>query len=66
LIKTHIRILQDKWLLQSTNWEQWENNKLSVGDRRVLLTVWAAEAWETICTKNKDALRKAFTSGGCG
>ena len=66
LIKTHIRLLQEKWLLCSSNWHKWESNKLTVGDRRVLLTVWAADAWETVCTKHKDALRKAFTSGGCG
>lgn len=65
LVKQLMRIEQENWLLKKSNWRSWTRNSLKVSERRVLLTVWAAEAWEKVTTSYKVAINSAFTKSGC-
>lgn len=44
--KREIGLEMAKWLEDDANLEQWEDNKITVSDRRVLLTQWVCE---TVC-----------------
>ena len=46
------------------NFEQWKNNSYSVGDRRILLTKWVAEAWKQLHIDNKDTIIRTFRKVG--
>lgn len=55
-IKVLISKLLEMWLLEGDNAKRWDSNKLSAGDRRILLTHWVAEAVAQIDAQ--DAYRK--------
>ena len=40
---------EDAWLDDDDNMEKWESNKLSAGDRRVLMATWFFEAFKKAC-----------------
>ena len=40
---------EDAWLDDDDNMEKWESNKLSAGDRRVLMATWFFKAFEKAC-----------------
>ncbi|MCJ1360275.1 MAG: hypothetical protein MMC33_010279 [Icmadophila ericetorum] len=46
------------------NFEQWKNNSYSVGDRRILLTKWVAEACKQLHVDNKDTIIRTFRKVG--
>ena len=62
LIKAYIAEYEDLCIEQ--NLELYESGKWSVGDRRILMTHWVAQAWEKVHLEHKDAIIKCFKSVG--
>ena len=60
---------QDQWLELEDNVDLWMGNgskKLSVGDRRILITQWVGEAYEKIKSSDYDHFRwRCFQKTGC-
>jgi hypothetical protein len=54
LIKQYIEEYEDLWVEQ--NFELWQSGKWSIGDRRVLMTHWVAQAFERVHMEHKDAI----------
>jgi hypothetical protein len=46
IIKQYIEEAEDEWI--DKNFDQWAAGSFSVGDRRVLLMHWVAEAWDKV------------------
>jgi hypothetical protein len=44
--------------------EQWIENKYSVGDRRVMLVSWVAQAWDDLHCYDSESIRQAFRDVG--
>jgi hypothetical protein len=47
-IKLKMGDVMDEWLMNDSNLEKWEDNKLTASDRRILMTKWFAEACERV------------------
>ena len=62
LIKGYIEEYEDLWIEE--NFEIWQSGKWSVGDRRILLTHWVAQAFERVHLEHKDAIIACFKSVG--
>jgi hypothetical protein len=62
LIKGYIEEYEDLWIEE--NFEVWQSGKWSVGDRRILLTHWVAQAFERVHLEHKDAIIACFKSVG--
>ena len=62
LIKQYIEEYEDLWVEQ--NFDLWESGKWSIGERRILMTHWVAQAWEKVHTEHKDAIITCFKSVG--
>ncbi|KAF3924499.1 hypothetical protein ABW20_dc0105467 [Dactylellina cionopaga] len=45
------------------NIDQWETEKFTAGQRRVLMTTWVGEAWERMC-KSTDTIKRSFQKCG--
>jgi len=56
--KQYIEEAEDQWV--DEHLEEWDAGKFSVGDRRVLLTYWVAEAWKKLYQDHQDAIIKTF------
>ncbi|OBT71594.1 hypothetical protein VF21_09541 [Pseudogymnoascus sp. 05NY08] len=44
--------------------QQWTDGKYTIGERRVMLTHWVAQAWKRLHTKYEETIVKAFRSVG--
>jgi hypothetical protein len=44
--------------------DDWKARKFSVGDRRILLTHWVMQAWNTLYKLHKEIIIKAFQQVG--
>ena len=62
LIKQYIEEYEDLWVEQ--NFELWQSGKWSIGDRRVLMTHWVAQAFERVHVEHKDAIVACFKNVG--
>jgi hypothetical protein len=62
LIKQYIEEYEDLWVEQ--NFELWQSGKWSIGDRRVLMTHWVAQAFERVHMEHKDAIIACFKNVG--
>jgi len=62
IIKQYIEEAEDIHIDQHI--EQWKAGKYTVGDRRVLITQWVAEAWEKLHKEHKDTIIKTFRQVG--
>jgi hypothetical protein len=62
IIKQYIEEAEDQWV--DEHLEEWDAGKFSVGDRRVLLTYWVAEAWKKLYQDHQDAIIKTFQNVG--
>jgi hypothetical protein len=62
LIKAYIQEYEDLWIEE--NFELWESGKWSIGDRRILLTKWVAQAFERVHLEHKDAIIACFKNVG--
>ena len=62
LIKQYIEEYEDLWVEQ--NFELWQSGKWSIGDRRVLMTNWVAQAFERVHVEHKDAIVACFKNVG--
>jgi hypothetical protein len=62
IIKQYIEEAEDEWI--DKNFDQWAARSFSVGDRRVLLTHWVAEAWDKVHKYHQDAIIKSFKNVG--
>jgi len=62
LIKGYIEEYEDLWIEE--HFEIWQSGKWSVGDRRILLTHWVAQAYERVHLEHKDAIITCFKSVG--
>ena len=51
------------WLQDKDNLEKWESGKISEMEKRILITHWAAAAWERVFTSQHP--RKYFERTGC-
>ena len=63
LIKKLIGTELDKYLEVEANYDKWCSG-LTAGERRVLITKWVANAWETINLKYPNFRRKLFLKTG--
>jgi hypothetical protein len=62
LIKQYIEEAEEAWI--DKHMEQWKAGQFTIGDRRVLMTNWVAEAWEKVHTIHKDTIIKTFRQVG--
>jgi len=62
LIKQYIEEYEDLWVEQ--NFELWQSGKWSIGDRRVLMTHWVAQAFERVHMEHKEAIIACFKNVG--
>jgi hypothetical protein len=62
IIKQYIEDAEDQWV--DNHLKEWDEGKFSVGDRRVLLTHWVAEAWKRLYEEHQDAIIKTFQNVG--
>jgi hypothetical protein len=62
LIKAYIQEYEDLWIEE--NFELWESGKWSIGDRRILLTKWVAQAFERVHLEHKNAIIACFKNVG--
>jgi hypothetical protein len=62
LIKAYIEEYEDQWV--EANFELWQSGKWSVGERRILMTHWVAQAFERVHIEYKDAIIACFKSVG--
>jgi hypothetical protein len=62
LIKGYIEEYEDLWIEE--HFEIWQSGKWSVGDRRILLTYWVAQAYERVHLEHKDAIISCFKNVG--
>jgi hypothetical protein len=62
LIKAYIEEYEDQWV--EAHFELWQSGKWSVGDRRVLMTHWVAQAFERVHVEHKDTIIACFKSVG--
>lgn len=53
---------QDKWLNDDANFAKWSGGKIPISERRILMTHWAGEAWDAVCTDHQQARRPAHPS----
>ena len=44
--------------------ERWDQSEVSMSEKRILLTKWLAEAWETVMKDKHDAVKLAFKRCG--
>ena len=51
----------EKWA--DDNFEMWESNKLTAGERRILFSKWVKTAWDTLKTKT-DLIHQMFQKTG--
>ena len=69
LMKNKIRQMQEDWLMEGDNIDIWHGNseqKLTVGQRRILLTQWVAGAAKSLQGPDYDRVRKSyFERTGC-
>jgi hypothetical protein len=63
LVKLYISRKLDDWLESDDNLEKWEGNRLTAGDRRILMTHWLADAVKMANSK-LDTLEKYFMRTG--
>ena len=50
-LKRFAEAIQTEWLDIDDNWNEWQEASLSAGRKRVLLTWWYGQAWETVCER---------------
>ena len=62
LLKAKIRELSEEH--QDHNLEKYTEGGFSVGDRRILLTHWVAEAWEWLHLERKELIKQTFRKVG--
>lgn len=62
IVKQYIEEAEDLWV--DENFDKWESGSYSVGDRRVLMTKWVAEAWEKVHKDHQDAIINTFRNVG--
>ena len=46
------------------HFEQWNQGKYTVGDRRIMLTQWVGQAWKEFHEESSDVIRRAFRKLG--
>jgi hypothetical protein len=63
-LKSRIEELADQYIDEHE--VEWVEGKYSVGQRRILLTKWVAQAWEDIHKEDGDMIRRAFKQVGLG
>lgn len=61
-IKAEMGELQISWLDDDANLESWEKG-MTASERRIMMTKWAAEAYEKLI-KNDKAIERYFEKGG--
>lgn len=62
-IKRTVATLFASWLEDPDNLAKWESNKLSASNRRVLMSVWAADAFATVIQRCK--IHRYWEKTGC-
>jgi hypothetical protein len=62
-VKREIGVRCAKWLEDDENLQQWEDGSLSASERRVLMTLWAAEAVAAV-NASPERLRRYFEKTG--
>ena len=62
-VKGEISYEHEVWLQDKDNLEKWESGKISEMEKRILITHWAAAAWERVFTSQHP--RKYFERTGC-
>ena len=69
LLKRHVAMEQDQWLCEEENIEKWletDGKKLSVKERRILITEWVGQAYNRLSGPEfSDYRRRMFSKTGC-
>ena len=65
-LKADYNIIPAEWLEDPENLQQWEEQKISAGDRRILITHWLAKAANRFRQRGLAPTASSWTRTGCG
>ena len=69
LLKVLTGLKHNEWLDEEDNADRWfsHENKFTASERRILITHWAGEAWDTLVSSRKyeHVIRKCWEKTGC-
>jgi DDE superfamily endonuclease len=64
-LKARIARELEKWLQLEENLDLWENGQLSASDKRILITKWVGNAWESLFSEGSYDTSIYFEKTGC-
>ena len=65
-LKADYNQVQEEWLEDPENLEKWEQQSISAGDRRILITHWLADAAERFRKRGQAICASSWARTGCG